>query len=96
MEYSRFYDKGKDPEMMNLQELINAAKGDREAAIAYEGNRVEFENEVWYEMAIWEDGKLSFEWWAELEGDAVYYDQSHIPAEDRIAEIDEAIAKRSE
>lgn len=81
--------------MMNLQELINAIKVDREmAAVAYEGSKVEFDGEVWYELAIWEDGKLSFEWYADLDGEAVYYDQSHIGYEDRIPAIDEAIAKR--
>lgn len=81
--------------MMTLQELINKIKEDRTiAAVAYEGNTVRYEDEVWYELAIWEDGKLTFEWYADLEGEAVFYDQSHIGHEDRIPEIDEAIAKR--
>lgn len=82
--------------MMNLQELINEVKTQIDAAVAYEGNRVEFEGEIWYELAIWDDGKLSFAWYADLEGEAVYYDQSHIPSEDRIPEIDRVIASRVE
>ncbi|UYL85353.1 hypothetical protein SEA_HAGER_60 [Microbacterium phage Hager] len=83
--------------MMNLQELINSVQAlSTGSAVAYEGNKVEYEGEVWYELAIWDNGKLSFGWYADLEGDAVYYDQSHIGNEDRIPAIDEAIAKRSE
>jgi len=82
--------------MMNLQDLIDMVKAERTVtAVAYEGNSVEFEGETWYELAVWEGDKLSHEWYADLEGDAVYYDQSHIPSEDRIPEIDKAIAARS-
>ena len=81
--------------MMNLQQIIDTVRAERNVtAVAYEGNEVEYEGEHWYELAVWEGEKLSYEWYAELEGDAVYYDQAHLSAEDRISEIDEAIAKR--
>lgn len=81
---------------MNLQELIAKivadAKGEM-VAVAYEGVKVEHDGEVWYQLLIADHGGYYTVWYADIDGEAVYYDRDRIAPEDRIAEIDATIPR---
>lgn len=81
---------------MDIQEItkqiVREAKGDV-VAVAYEGKKVVFEGETWYELII-QDGSIFAAWYALIDGDAIFYDRDKLAMEDRIPEIDEAIARR--
>lgn len=76
---------------MNLQELIAKIVADAKGevvGIAYEGNKVEYDGEVWYQLLIADHGGYFTAWYAAIDGEAVYYDRDRIDPEDRIPEID--------
>ncbi|QLF84541.1 hypothetical protein SEA_RIE18_59 [Microbacterium phage Rie18] len=79
---------------MDIQEItkqiVREARGEV-VAVAYEGKKVEFQDETWYQLIISDHGGVYPAWYALIDGDAVLYERDKIAIEDRIDEIDEAI-----
>lgn len=86
----------------NLQDVIEAIKvqiyepKDRANLVfTYEGRKVEFEDEIWYEITGF-DGASHTGWWTILDGNVVMYDGDRIALEDRVPEIDAFISADDE
>jgi len=86
-----------------LLEVIEAIKTEcytpydaENLTISYEGNKVEFEGEIWYEITV-ADGTGSYTAWNSiLDGGYAVYDGDRIDPADRIPAIDAILAKREE
>lgn len=70
-----------------IEKIVSDAKGEI-VAVAYEGNKVEYQGETWYELIIRDHGGVYASWYMEQDGEAVYYDRDRLDNEDRIPEID--------
>lgn len=84
----------------SLEEVIAAMKAEcytpedaAKLSVVYEGNKVEFEGEIWYEITT-ADGSGSYTAWCTILDGFTMYDGDKIDQSDRISEIDDLIAAR--